>query len=445
MDASQVFYTGPALSNIGVDQNDDLDTILNAIDEKFGESTSNPDYTSWSMYGITQINGSSHPTTLRNFSEGIAKIVTDNAGVVTTFIGTTYVNDQEVITDAINAIKAPELTYTPFGITDADLIANVWTKLFSGIDDVLAALDPSAGAWDDIGLTGGDIPDTLLGGFNALIEVVSDLQSTVDDLDALPTFDNTGSCLPTPGATDTLVSTIGKIKTVLCAKPDFNVGDLEYGCGISSSNDNLQEVVQAILNAHDSFVRTAIVSASSEFSISAVDGDPCNGMKIILKADAAPRKTVAATASSTTMGSLYEVIESSDGSLEIDNTDPEKLDIKVNVDALSDINDRKILVDEADTHADYIGNKIQGDGEINGIRINVRREQSGPSCETGCDDNYKYIRISPEVEPGTLMNALLSHAMTDPSLIIKFKQLMDVADEAVTIAAPATGLTVTVI
>ena len=96
--ASQVIYTGLALSYIGVTPNQTLDTILDEINTAFNSVLPAPDYSSYNLgpyhgYSITQTDGTSHPTNTQNFAEGIAKIVCTDEYNLSNFIGVTYAAD----------------------------------------------------------------------------------------------------------------------------------------------------------------------------------------------------------------------------------------------------------------------------------------------------------------------------------------------------------------
>jgi len=410
MDALSVQYTGPNLSNIPGAVNNNLDAILRTINTTFNTTSAAPDYSGYNLACVTQTDGVTHPTNTQNFAEGISKILCDHITAYTTFVGTTYPAAITVLTNGINAIGDPALTYVPFGIVNTDPIATVWNKLFLGLTGILADIDPSTANWAALSITP---PTTIPAAFDEIILLAQTLVAAIAAKeDAIGTFDNTANCLTAigGGATDDAKTTLDLLTTWVCSVvPVFDPGNITWG-SVTTPTD-LEEAIQNIVTQVDYLSVYAQPGVSTGLIMSAVSG-PYDGKLLSIDATWAGLFKVS-TDVSDPGGYLEDKLESSDGSITISNTGS-KMDLIVTTP-----NDNLILAGPTDTTPGYLIDKIEITSNSWGITVY-------PVINTVGDK----VELIIDVNPMTFLNSILDGIGDNPTLLAKFCALKDLCDGA---------------
>lgn len=423
MDSSCVKYTGSALTCNDIASNTNLEVIIKAFDEKFCDIDSNA--VDWSTFNYACLtNPDDSPiTTPQEFVEVISDYVCTTSSDFTDFSTDTTSNFTST-NNRVYAIENPALvTNSYISIDEESTYAQVQTAFNSAFAEIYPMLDPSSADWADISVD--PEPTTLIQAFNSLIAFSADMQTTLDTLDPLPTFNNTTSCLASPGATDSLVSTIDKIKTYLCTLPNFNASAITYGC--VSSAGSLQNAVQNSISTINYLMANSILTVDGD-DFELVSNGSCTGMDLSIKDTSGTRRTVASNADDTTPGTLEDKLVAGDN-ITLDFSDDETVVITANIEEL----DGKVKVSSTDTNPDYLVNKVTGSSSGAGIDIGVS-VPSGVSYET--------VSIVPYIDSTILSAYIMTAISNDSTLLAQFKALMDQADTTTT-ANPPTDLTVT--
>lgn len=422
-DSTLVVYTGISTANIPVTPGQSLQTIIQNIDGKLG-SIAAPNYSGYDLACITQVDGVSHPTNTQNFAEGISKIVCDNAEIMTTFIETTYVNDQEVLTDAINSLAEPALTYAPFSITTADNLNTVFTKMFTGFTGYNTALNPSTAGWSTLGITS---PTTVTNGFAALITYIDGM---VDDIaakeDSIGTFDNESNCLA-GSAEDTAKETIDLLTTYICTLPTFDADAITTTC--MTGQDTLQDWVQHLVDTVDGIMGDYVARAGTGLLLAA--GTGCDGKSLAIDPTYIGLRKVGVAADDSTYGYLEDKLVAGDGIELATVTDGGITKIEVTNSAPYE---GKVRISQYDTVDGYLMDKLTANVTDWGLSLSVRNDSS----------NNKVFLTPEVVDADLLAEKVMDTVLGNSSLIAKFKQIMDSTTDDSGDANPATGLTVVI-
>lgn len=407
MDSQYVIYTSTPLSHIPVATNDDLQTILGAIDTAINTSSSAPDYTGYNLYCVKEVDGTTHPTNTQNFAEGISKMLCDFKTAYTTFSGTTYVTDQSVITSAINALQVPALTYVPFSITNTDTNTQVWNKTFTGLTAITASIVPTSANWSSWSVSA---PTTIVGAFNTVIAkdtaqdtAIAGKQATIANLN------NAANCLTAGGGTssDPIRTTVTLLTTYAGTLPTFDYTAITGTC--VTVGTTLQATVQNIINEVEGLATGSVRTAGTGLTLS---GSGCGGKTLGLDTTYAPLYKVAITSGdAATAGYLGAKITSLDNSITIDtSTHTDKLDLSVAIPM-----DNKVKVTSSDSSADYLRNKIPSTLDtIWGINLTV-----------STDVNGELLYLTPSIgQPNLFAQTLLDLISADSDLLLQFANLV---------------------
>lgn len=423
INADYVIYTGGDLSCISVDPNVTLTELLILLGQAIcAGGDPNPDYSGYNTYCVTAVGGGSIETQ-SDFVEGISKFVCDLQTTLTDFTDDTYTTAITDLQDQIDSINAPATTAcVAAGITNADSLTTVLNKTSVALCDIYSQIDVSGVDWDSCFTVNPD-PTTITEGFDAVIGMICSLKTLVTNGVVLPTFDNTGSCLPTPlTTTDTLVSTINKIKTKLCQLPTLTIGNLSYGCVDSGSN--LEETLQNILDALSSVMTNGAYSFDTDyFTVTPIDPELlCQGKQVTLNT-ALTDRLVAATATDDTPGTLEDKLEAGDN-IDLDFSDPTK--VVISAPSISDV---KVKINSSDPLSDYLANKVEGStGDDISITVNV--DTSNPS-------SYK-LQVLPTIDYDKVAENVINAILNSSAL----KQLF-CSIECTTSCNPPTNVDVT--
>lgn len=277
-DTACIVYTGPDLNCIGATTNTCLESIITQINSKV--CTAVGDY---SIYNLGCLRDDYIIDTAQDFAESISNYVCTLRADYNQFVNTTYLNDLSNIQDQIDNIQTPDTTSNCSNVvippdsgiqTVLQILSNASCSLYS-------AIDPSSANWSQC-FTVIDPPLNIVDAFNVVLDQICQINSSTGAV--LPTFNNVGTCLPSPGATDTLSNTIIKIRTRLCQTPTFDAANLNGGyCGLINPSDTLETVIDSLNQALTITGSSAVTSASSDFIIDYVDPfNPCLGKTISL-------------------------------------------------------------------------------------------------------------------------------------------------------------------
>ena len=410
--ASQVIYTGLALSYIGVTPNQTLDTILDEINTAFNSVLPAPDYSSYNLgpyhgYSITQTDGTSHPTNTQNFAEGIAKIVCTDEYNLSNFIGVTYAADLSATGAAISALQTPALTYSVTAggssivITSGMTRNQVLTATYTGVGSILNLLNVPGNVWSSLSISD---PDNILDAFNALINYLSSLTTTVSGKQtAIGTFNATAIG---GGATDSVTTTITELISYAAGLPTFATGGITWGC-VASETD-LQDTIQSIITSISAISTNYIIAAGTGLVATAIS--TCNGYSVGVDPAYTGYYKVMLSSGDTgsNAGFLDSKITSSDSSITFSIVG-HQLDMVV----ASTPADGKIKVNGSDASPNYLEAKIPSSSGTWGL-ANV----SSPI------NSNTQLSITPTVtDPVTLISNILSYISSDPALLAQFCSL----------------------
>lgn len=409
-DSTLIVYTGITTSNIPITAGQDLQTILQNIDDTFG-SVVVPDYSSYDLYCITQIDGSSHPTNTQNFAEGISKIVCDNRDDFDEFVSGTYTTAIDTLTTSVNGILAPALTYAPFSITSADSLSTVYSKMFTGFTGYNTALNPSSANWGTLSIS--PSPTTVTNGFNSLITYLSTLTTTVSGKQAsLGTFDNSANCLG-GGATDTALQTINYLRTYVCTLPEFAAGDITEGCLTAQSD--LQDWMQHIVDTISGMMTEYVGGAGAAGTLTYTAGTSCNPATLTVNVTSNAFHKVAVDSSDATYGFLEDKVNEGTGITITKVTDGgiEKMEFSV-----TDPNTNEVIVNDDDSTPGPLATKIPSNFGTWGLSL----------ISTASGDNSQLLLAPQVTSPDTLVANILNYISTNPTLLAQFCAIIDQCD-----------------
>lgn len=310
-DALCVKYTSTNFNCIS-NESKTLEDILKSIDSLVcGVSGGIP----WNTFNYACLEGI---TTAQTFAEVISSYICDLSDTVT--------NNYEELTNLITNITTtgtgsfvPAISGCSYtGVVNTDTLTQILTKFNNKFCDLNSRLDISSVDWDQC-FAVVTPPTTLPGAFDLLIDQICQVKTDIPTGYTPPTFDNTLTCLPTPGATDSLTATISKIIAKLCSLPTFDVGDLDpFLCtGIGST---LTEVIENIRTRVTENTYRSIEEVGPGLVLLDI-GSPeaCTGKRLELDPNAFPDEMVKANAADTTPGYLIDKLNAGDN-LTIDDT-----------------------------------------------------------------------------------------------------------------------------
>lgn len=396
IDAINVGYSSGALTYIGVTNGMQLAEILAAIDSAVNTMNPAPDYT---PYNLQCLRPTYTITNTQEFAESVADFLCTFRDDYDTFISGQYASDISTLTNAIDGVVNPGVTYSTFSITNADTLIQVLNKTFLGITDVINSIDPSTANWASITMS---TPSTIVDAFNTIIayELTQDADIALKE-PTLGTFDNT-DCLA-GGATDTAKDTISLLKTYVCGLPTLDTSGYTWGCVTPTTT--LDDTLQSIINFMDFMTGAAVISAGPGLTITSLGA--CSGNSVEADPTWTGYMKVAVTttdANNATADYLENKIISTDNSITIDTTtDPALMDIRVAAPS------NKVAVNSSDTSADYLGVKIVATAGSMGISPTVKVSSDNSKVEVG-------VRVDLE----TLLNNIFTLVQSDPDLLAKW-------------------------
>lgn len=396
VDTSCIVYTGPNLTCIGADTNMCLEIILQKIDAQVCAVTGD-----YSGYNLGCLRSTYNINTAQDFAESISNYVCNIRSDFDTFVTDTYPAGILNLQTQINGINVPGITScASVGILNTDTLFDVLDKLaisqcltIEGIDDIVNA------DWSSC-YTVITPPTTLKDAFNVVLSQICQTKALGGA--TLPTFNNVGTCLSTPTATDSLVDTVTKIRTRLCQLPTFAAANLNLStCVQFSGASTLEDVIDAQNSAIDQVSQDAITQTTTDFILTQVDPfQPCLGMKLALNSSIVDRN-VALNGADITPGTLLDKVAAGTNiTLDFGILNAGKLTISSSAGAVAD---EKVKATATDPTAGFLNTKLTG-GTNGGITIGV--SASSPSL----------LAVAPSVNFEALINAIFDEIEDNETL-----------------------------
>ena len=406
VDTDNILYSGANLSCSNILTNDTLTTILGKIDSQICSAIGN-----FSTYNT----GCLAPTpTLQSFVETISAYVCTTRVNLDNFTGTTFPTYQTTVTNALATISNPNLTLcSKSGIIAGDSLNTILTKLANSVCDIYdTQLNLASVNWAQCFVVG-TAPTTISQAFSTIISQICQLNTLiqVSGGGTLPTFNTTGTCLPSPSTSDSLVSTVGKLITRSCATPTFDINALTWGCLTKPSTvtGDLQDAFQTVLTSVSNQTQNFPAQFSSDFNITNIDsGNPCLGKLVSLAVPSSQDRFVASTAIDTSPGTLQDKLVGGTGVTIDFTTSPGEAIINA---SSTGGGDGQVYVDVTDTVKDFLISKIEGGSSNLGVTI-VPIIDATNSSHT--------LKLNLNIDTNTLVLGILSAITASPSLQTAF-------------------------
>lgn len=310
-----IIYTGPNLSCSGILTNDSIETALQKIDVQICSAIG--DYSNYHFNCLPTFWGSAI-TQESEFVDAITSYACNIDSRLITFVDTTFPAYQSTVNGRFVSLEDPEIICALASVTDVDPLQTVLNKYCTLFGTMHTAMDISAVDWDQC-LTVVSPPTTISGAFSLLVDQICQVYANTSG--PMPTFNNVGSCLASPGTTDSLVSTIGKIRTYLCNLPVFDTTGITSTCitvPAPGNNTNLETLIQNMLVALDS-LRQSQTTFSGDFNVTQTGGNPCSGVTVALATPLNQDRLVAATALDVSPGTLISKLSSPSNTVSLTN------------------------------------------------------------------------------------------------------------------------------
>lgn len=401
LDTTCVAYTGPDLTCIGATTNTCLELIIQKIDAQL--CTVIGDY---SGFDLGCLRADYTINTAQQFAESVSDYVCTFRTDFDTFVDTTFVDYQADVDARFDNLEVAGFTScVTVGIVPADTLRQTLVKLSGNLCNVLAsfAAIPTAN-WSQC-FTVLVPPTTLVGALNVLLDQICQVAAATGVV--IPTFNNIGSCLPTPGASDSLVDTIIKIRTRLCQTPTFSAANLAVStCVQFSGSSTLEDVIDAQNSAIDQVSQASITAITSAFTLTPVDVlEPCLGMELGLNTSVVDRR-VALDNADLTPGTLFDkVVAGTNVTLDFGILNAGKLTISATGGVPAD---EKTKATALDPSAGFLDAKLIG-GTNGGLTISA--------TPTVTNDQ---IQIMPNIDFNVLVNLIFDEIEADDDLRDRF-------------------------
>lgn len=424
IDSACVVYTGPAFVNIPLDSNTCVETIISTIDTMLSAVTGN--YSSYNTFCLETQN------TQQEFVETISEYVCDTRTTLNTVISTTIPTAVTTLQNQINTLKNPALTScATLGIITSDTSVQVYNKLITGVCNIYTQLDLSSANWNQCFTIVGDNPETPLEAVNALLGQICLVKASITN-SVLPTFDNTSTCLPSPTSTDSLQTTVIKIRDLTCTKPSLDINALTFGCTTKPSSvaTDLQGTLQSILTKLNTMSLAFPSFDPDYFATSLVNpSNTCSGIKVSLAEDIAPSdRLVAANNADTVPGTLIDKIDGA-GGITVSVVSGQLIIDGTGVAGGGSSSDGKVKANTADPTADFLDVKTKG-----------VVDDSGLSLTTSYDSTDHRLAITGGIDIDILAQKIIDAIGADEDLKAALCNLISTCPIS---CAPPTNVTVT--
>lgn len=389
--AACISFRAPNLACSGIQTDDSIELALQKIDEKLCETGGD-----YSTYNFHCLDDGGAIATEAEFVSAITDFVCDLSSALTTFTGTTFISYQDDVDNRFSAIEGPSITCSSASVNSSDSLTQILNKYCTKFGAIDTAISLSGVTWDSC-FTVSSTPTTIAQGFDLLADQICQTKALITS-STLPTFNNTGSCLPSPGSSDTLSSTIDKIKTRLCQTPTLDNDNLTSSCiSIPATDNDLEGLLQNMLDKLDDLTSNFPTFDSGDFSVT---GTGCGGKTIALTTPINQDRLVAINNSDSSPSTLINKLAGVGCTID-DTTTSGKITITVTGGASTDT---KVKADAADSAADYLINKIEAGAAVSGIGLDV-------SYNATTDK----VKIAPTVDAEDLLDLLLTHLEENPT------------------------------
>lgn len=410
-----VYNDGPPLLCIEADANERLDSILQKIDTKLCTVVGGNPYPGYNTYCLGPM------ANQQQFVETISDAYCTLQSDYNTFVSTTYPAQIAAISAQIAALDLPNISScVAIGFAPTDTLKVAITKLANYACNLQTQLDVSSVNWSQCAVVS-PVPATIQQGFDFLVDQICNINAGGSA--SLPTFDNTGTCLDTPTTTDTLVNTILKIRSKVCAAPAFNPGSYTAGCITVSPTSTLDELLQELINQISSVMRDVPRVFDADFVVSPVNaGNLCLGKQISLNGTLTSDRFVAVDNADASPGTLSTKITPGAG-ISLDTTTTPGTMI-VSVDPTFS-NDEKVKTSVSDPTAGYLEDKITGSTSVISILTNTVANQ---------------VEVSAAIDMTALVTNIIDAITNDTTLKEAFCTLISTCPSA---CNPPSDITVT--
>lgn len=309
-----VQYKGPNLSCSGIETDDSVEVALQKIDEQICSAIG--DYSNYQFNCLPDWWGASISTEAE-FVNAITDFTCEINDTVDTFINTTFSTYQSTVNSRFLVIETPGTVCSIAGLSGSESLQEVLDSYCDIITDISDEIDVTSYSVDWDQCMAATAPTTLEEAFSLVIDQICSVEASSG---SLPTFNNTTSCLPSPGSSDSLVSTIDKIKTYICALPELDNGNLSSTCiTVPGTTNDLEGILQNILDALDELKQNYVTFDTGDFDVTATGEDPCSGITVALQTPIDQDRFVAVSASDASPGTLFTKLSSPVGTIEITN------------------------------------------------------------------------------------------------------------------------------
>lgn len=393
---SCVYNDGPPLLCIGAAENERLDSILNKIDAALCTAVGVNPYPSYNTYCLGTM------TNQQEFVETISEQFCSLQSAYNTFTGTTFPAAIDTINNTITALNTPNIaSCAAIGYTSTDTLKTAITRLSNYACNLQASLSLTSVDWDQCSIVA-DPPETIQEGFDFVISQICNLSASMTP--TLPTFDNTGSCLDTPTATDSLSATIIKIRSKLCTAPSYNPGSYTPGCFSISGATSLDTLLQSLVTQLSSVMQAVPRSFDpTYFAVSDLTpGSPCLGKEVTLTGVLTSDRLVALDSGDTTPGTLEDKVAPGSGiTLDFGGLNAGKMTISA-----ANLADEKVKAYAGDPSAGYLDAKLTGSS---GAVVNISTALSG-----------NQVQVSASVDTNMLVDIILNLIEEDEDFKARF-------------------------
>lgn len=392
-DSSIIMYTGANLSAIGVETNTSIETILSNINSAVAGISG----IDWSAFNYFCLPGSI--TTAQEFAETISEYVCTSSSTTDEFIDTTFPDAMAAINSTIDTINEPSLNSCAFvGINPTDNVSAILEKLYIATCSLSESVNPSSANWNQCFVTS-PLPSTITEGFDVIIDQICNIYATLSSVEALPTFDNTNTCLPSPvTSTDTLYDTVIKIRDYICELPSFDIGDIVWTSCLPNPNPSggadLQSTIQTLVDyTNTNYVLRVTSWDPAYFDVSlSSPSDPCSGYTVSLQSGLGlDNNQVALNALDNSPNYLLSKMLPGNNISFDTTTTPGSVIID------SDAVDEKVKANAADTTSGYLIDKIAGQADTT----------SSISLVESYNSTTDKVDITPSINFGNLVTQIL--------------------------------------
>jgi hypothetical protein len=325
-DAKCVFYNGPNLSCATILTLDSIEEALIKIDAQICSIIG--DYSTYNMHCLPAWYEETIDTEAK-FVDAITEYTCDLFDIVDEFINTTYIDDQEALSARIDSLDEIGITCPSASVGSDYTLKEVLEAYCAKFVEIDENIDILGVDWDEC-FTVVNPPTVIREGFQLVSDQICDLYDMINSGGGLPTFNNYTNCLAGTSS-DTLVETINKITTYICATPQIDVTELTSDCiDIPGSDLDLQDLIQNMLDSIDTVSQAMVTFDGSDFDVVATDPmNPCAGVTVALATPSTQDRFVAVSAGDASPSTLFAKVASAAGSVAVTNNADTTLNLEV--------------------------------------------------------------------------------------------------------------------